>query len=562
MTHSKLRHRLAVALSLILITLARTEAADQTKDLEGLQREVRALRDDVRRLCQLLEKRTVAGRQAGGAIPPRPQDTVNGSNQHAPTEIQSALLKAISLEATDLPLREVLREIQKQININIVIDSTSLLEEGITEKDPISVVVSGVSARSALNLILTPLRLTLIESDNVLKVVSFVRAKGELITAIYPVEELTDKISAPKQLTEIRDLIQKTISPESWEEQGGQGTIKSLEDPRTLVIRQTASTHAEIEDLLQQVRRLKRLPKQTRIPVPSTNTQTGELVVMTYSVADLIVPIPNGPGAPTKVTTSDWLKLTDLITKKIEPDNWASNGGRCSIRTFSTTMSLVIRATHQMHEAIANLLSEMRREQDLQVTIACQFLKVRDNEILYKTGIKIDFDEETGITRLEENDGKKLISAVQSGQGDLVFAPKVTMFNSQIASISDLAEQNGVKTGCQLHIRGNISEDRRSIRLNVATNTAFNSEHLVNELISKSYQVEDGGFLLLDLTDGTPIPHPDSVPIANKDSNLPSGPTGTRRRLVRNLILIQPRIIIQEEEEMLLTKPKKETDSK
>ncbi len=562
MTHSKHRPWLAFAFSLILITLARTEAADQTKDMEGLQREVRALRDDVRRLCQLLEKRTLAGRQAGDAIPLHPQDTGNGSIPHVPTEIQSALLKAVSLEATDLPLREVLREIQKQININIVIDSASLLEVGITEKDPVSIVVSGVSAKSALNLILTPLQLTLIESEEVLKVVSFVRAKGELITAIYPLEELIDKTSAPKQLTEIRDLIQKTISPESWEEQGGQGSIKSLEDPRTLVIRQTASTHEEIEGLLQQLRRLKQLPKQTRIPVSSTNTQTGKLVVMTYSVADLIVPIPNGPGAPTKVTTSHWLKLTDLITKQIEPDNWASNGGRCSIQTFSTTMSLVIRATHGMHEAIANLLSEMRREQDLQVTIACQFLKVRDNEILYKTGIKFDFDEETGITRLEENDGQKLIAAVQSGQGDIVFAPKITIFNSQIASISDLAEQNGVKTGCQLHIRGTISEDRRSVRLNVATNAAFNSEHLVNELISKSYQVEDGGFLLLDLTDGRPVRHPDSVPVANIDSDLPSGPAGTRRRLVRNLILIQPRIIIQQEEEEQLSIPKSVTGSK
>jgi hypothetical protein len=579
-------YRIAFVLSVLMFTTSRSAAADDTTtDVKTLQKEVRALRDDVRRLSELLEKRMAPGLQPSPANPDQ-ADILTADRVKPPqTEIQAALLKSVSLDFTDTPLLEVIRKIKGLTDVNVVIDIDSLEEAGVTEKHPVSIVVSDISARSALKLILQPLQLTFIEGDEVLKIVSFQRAKGEMTAVIYPIDDLIESLSvdggtpssgnsksAAKlivgRMEEIRDLIKKTISPQSWEEVGSVGTIMIRETSCSLVVRQTMDVHDEIDELLQQIRRLKRLPKRKRIPIQTRDDHTRTLVTKSYAVADLIVPMPDGPGARTKVITSDWLKLVDLIIKEVEPGNWMSNGGPCSIQTFESTMSLVIRATHKMHEAIANLLSEMRREQDLQIVIAFNYLKITDNEILYKAGIKFDFDPDTGISRLDESDGKLLFTAVQSGKGDSESAPKITIFNGQIASISGLANQfdsglpnqSGVQLGHPIHVRGTVSDDRRSVRLNVA----LSSKNLVNDLINKSYRLDDGGYLLLDLTDGTPGPRSDSHPPAKSDldTTSPFATDPTKRRLVRNLILIQPRIIIEEEEEMKLINSKRETESK
>ena len=85
---------------------------------------------------------------------------------------------------------------------------------------------------------------------------------------------------------------------------------------------------------------------------------------------------PNSRKPGGKSLDPDFNSLTDLIVSTISPDTWDSVGGPASVRAHETTLSLVIRQTQKIHEEIADLLDQLRRLQDLQVTIEVRFVTV------------------------------------------------------------------------------------------------------------------------------------------------------------------------------------------
>ena len=80
----------------------------------------------------------------------------------------------------------------------------------------------------------------------------------------------------------------------------------------------------------------------------------------------------------------------------------------------------------------------------------------------------------------------------------------------------------------ELRLRGVVTPDRRSVCLGVA----LNPDSLVNELVRHSNNMSDGEYLLLDMTEQC----------YRGKSEKPN---------CRMLVLVQPRIIIQKEEELL-----------
>ena len=207
-----------------------------------------------------------------------------------------------------------------------------------------------------------------------------------------------------------------------------------------------------------------------------------------------------------------------------------------------------------MHESIANLLSGMRKGMDTQVTVAISFLSFADDAVLKKAGL--EFDSQTGICELKAPQVKQLmISAKQESWGNL-HSPKITMFNGQIVCLTSGSAVSGDQSEpCQLHFRGNVTEDRRNVRLSVA----YNSKNLVNDLINSAHLVEDGGYLLMDVTDRITAkaqsPAPDAKSNRTLDSSDPSQPEPSKTSKVRQLILVQPRLILQEEFEQILPVP-------
>ena len=78
------------------------------------------------------------------------------------------------------------------------------------------------------------------------------------------------------------------------------------------------------------------------------------------------------------VANHDFRALSDLIMTTVDPDSWEEHGGKAAINNHESTLSLVVRQTQKVHQDIADLLSQLRRLQDLQVTIEVRYITVSD----------------------------------------------------------------------------------------------------------------------------------------------------------------------------------------
>ena len=102
-------------------------------------------------------------------------------------------------------------------------------------------------------------------------------------------------------------------------------------------------------------------------------------------------PVGAGPGGLGGGAQADFDSLIDLITSTVKPTTWDAVGGPGSIAPFETNLSIVVSQTQDVHEEIVDLLEQLRRLQDLQVTIEVRFITLNDN-FFERIGVSFDFD--------------------------------------------------------------------------------------------------------------------------------------------------------------------------
>ena len=102
-------------------------------------------------------------------------------------------------------------------------------------------------------------------------------------------------------------------------------------------------------------------------------------------------PVGAGPGGLGGGSMADFDSLIDLITSTVKPTSWDEVGGPGSIEPFPTNLSLVVSQTQEVHDEIVDLLEQLRRLQDLQVTIEVRFITLNDN-FFERIGVDFDFD--------------------------------------------------------------------------------------------------------------------------------------------------------------------------
>lgn len=159
-------------------------------------------------------------------------------------EIAKALDGEVMLQFTEAPLSEIMDYLETLREIPIVIDHRALDNLGLTPDTPVNCDLKGISLRSALVLLLSPLDLDYVIHHEVLMITTEEAARSHLDPRLYLVEDLN-----PDRLVE---LITDVIAPETWQEVGGTGTITALEGG--LVIAQTDQIHAQIVDFIQTLR--------------------------------------------------------------------------------------------------------------------------------------------------------------------------------------------------------------------------------------------------------------------------------------------------------------------
>ncbi|HUT88588.1 MAG TPA: M56 family metallopeptidase [Thermoguttaceae bacterium] len=264
--------------------------------------------------------------------------------------------------------------------------------------------------------------------------------------------------------------------------------------------------------------------------------------VKVYDVADLVVPLvgPEGvvvgasynePVTGANAPEADYESLIDLIETTVAPDTWEVVGGPGTIAPLKTNLSLVVNQTQEVHEEIVDLLEQLRRMQDVQLFLETEVVRASDG-VLERHGC--DFASDDHCKALAPQDARRLRAVARALEGASIRRlPIAKLYNGQLAVV-DLAPEAGgaAQSLSNLTVQCVISEDHRSIRINgpfleaarVAQNGSFDGAAVV---------VRDGRTLLVDVTE--------SLQAADQAT----APTG------RTLVLLTPRIVIQEEEERI-----------
>jgi general secretion pathway protein D len=291
----------------------------------------------------------------------------DGRNQLSPREqdIRRRLKTPVQLRYTDRPLAEVIDSLAKMTGVDIYLDPRGMNQEGVSSDTPVTINIQNeISLESALNIILEPLHMGFTVKDEVLKVTSISLRDGELRREVYYVADLVIPIPnfLPSNNIGLQGLINDALAVTSAGAGGlgGPGPI-SLAGPTG------APGGAQNPNVLAQ----NFAPSGQMGAAPGSQMTTG----------------PGGLGG---AASADFDSLIELITSTIASDTWAENGGgEAEIRAFPTNLSLVVSQTQSVHEEIADLLEQLRRLQDLQVTIEVRFIRLSDD---FFERIGIDFD--------------------------------------------------------------------------------------------------------------------------------------------------------------------------
>ena len=566
-------------------------------------------------------------------------------------EIQRALRTKVQVNFTQQSLGAVLSELGNLAGISIYLDPQGLAAEGATSDMPVTLRLNQeVQLKSALNLILEQYGLTYVVQDEVLKVTSESIRKSKTFVETYNVADLVIPIP---NFTPSYNMGLPSAIREAYNTQGFGPSYQGGYSQAPLTVLANNQQGAVGGQTLAQIAASDMMPTGSASPQP----------------------LGFGPGGLGGGAQADFDSLIDLITATIAPDTWDDVGGDGSIQGFPTNLSLVVSQTQEVHEQIADLLDQLRRLQDLQVTIEVRFITLNDN-FFERIGVDFDFDIDDNVTILPEDDtgpsvtigldpqgnptadldlsftqgsfadavpafggfnqssaanfGFAILSdieaffVIEAAQGDtrtnVLQAPKVTLFNGQQASVNDSSQRPFVTSvtpvvgdfaaaqapiivvlseGTSLNVQAVVSNDRRFVRLTLVpffskigdveeftfegrrtTNTGTtvtdptdDTQKVANEAqeiiegttvqlpqfaftsVSTTVSVPDGGTILLGgikrLSEGR---NERGVPLLSKFPyiNRLFKNVGIGRTTQSLMMMVTPRIIIQEEEESKL----------
>jgi hypothetical protein len=227
--------------------------------------------------------------------------SIDVSNSPAQSQVHKSIEQALDaqaeVEAIDQPLIDVSRQLRDVSGQNFAIDLPALEEEGVTTSTSVSLQLRGVTLRSALKVLLSDLNLTWVVENEVIKITSVTRAMGTLDVRAYRVGGLLmpdeDK---EQQLERLIELVQSTIEPDSWNDLGGPGTIRSFPGGDSIFVRQHQSIHHRIELLLTSMGRLMGQSPSASTQSQADGAKTDRQSVISHVTAEHVFTVKQRPS--------------------------------------------------------------------------------------------------------------------------------------------------------------------------------------------------------------------------------------------------------------------------
>lgn len=451
--------------------------------------------------------------------------------------IQTLKTTQVNLKFDETPLSDVLRTLSTQANVNIDMDTAVMLDEGVSSEAPISIdLPNSVSLESALFHILGKVNLTYEVRNEVVRVTTHEMKSQNVFRRTYYVGDLV--IPIPNFVPSYNMGLPSAIA-------NAYRTAASARQPTGALpaFAGAGGVGGSNVSAVAMAQNLPDFPLNNGIGMGGGN---GPVAGMNPGGMGY------GPGGMGGGIVADFDSLIDLITNTIAVDSWDEVGGPGHIEPFRANLSLVISQTQEVHEQIQDLLDQLRRLQDLQITIEVRFITLQD-DFFERIGVDFDFDIRHGQQVPQDGNGNFLLPTagppsltvgrqpisnlfnptadldlkftqdsfasavpqfggfdpntaanfgfailsdievfmlIQASKGDtrtnILQAPKVTMFNGQTASVNDTSQRPFVTSiipvvgdfaaaqqpvivvlneGTQLSVQAVTSRDRRFVRM-------------------------------------------------------------------------------------------------
>ncbi|MDO4558764.1 MAG: hypothetical protein Q4C47_07355, partial [Planctomycetia bacterium] len=291
-------------------------------------------------------------------------------------EISGKLKNQVQVRFNNEPLSSALAKLGTLAGVPVHIDPSGIAQEDVDVSHPVTLdTMNGIRLEAALNLILEPLHLGYVVRNDVLMITSKQACQSEMYSKTYYVADLVIPIQnfAPVN-TGLQDALMQAMQVTSagMGGMGGQVMMNAgtsicggMGQPSGKNVRINPATMAQM-----------------------ANALGGANGGMTQPSNSLLGGAANGQAGGSSM--ADFDSLIDLIETTVAPDSWSDNGGSGEITEFSMNLSLVINNTDEVHQKVEQLLDQLRKLQDLQVTIEVRFITLNDS-FFERIGVDFDF---------------------------------------------------------------------------------------------------------------------------------------------------------------------------
>jgi hypothetical protein len=203
----------------------------------------------------------------------------------AEMRIRGVLQDKADLQFANQSLKDVLKVIKDKYQLDLQIDDATLnqLKSDVNAKriaeqkdskstvpvlafDPLATRIDfsakGLTLRPVLNLILSQADLAAIIKDDVMLITTKDVANTTMITELYDVRDLVlrdNDLTGNADFDTLIDLIRSTLTPQSWDNSGGQGSVAGFSNGGicALVVWQNYDGQEQVEGLLTKLRSLR-----------------------------------------------------------------------------------------------------------------------------------------------------------------------------------------------------------------------------------------------------------------------------------------------------------------
>jgi hypothetical protein len=170
-----------------------------------------------------------------------------------------ALNSVLSVDYQEKPFKDVLEDLQKRTGQAIIVDEASRKESNTDYSDPVSLKLNKVLFRTVLRKVLADQGLTFVVQEGTIQVVTTAKAREMMTTRTYPISDLVAPsgfanqfgpfIARAQMLNNVQtmiSMIQNSVDPTIWQQNGGNGSVQFYEPGMALIIRAPTEFHYQL----------------------------------------------------------------------------------------------------------------------------------------------------------------------------------------------------------------------------------------------------------------------------------------------------------------------------